>query len=157
MYADGTGVRRVVDDPFSREIRGIFTPVSPDGKWLVLAKYAGTNFDLYKLDMNGREQRLTRTPYAEISPAWSPDGKWIAFVAAPAGNYDIYKMRADGSDVQRLTDSPADEVSPAWLPIADLAWRYEVNAALGLLLVVLGGLMRPPANLFRGQVTGFNP
>ena len=66
------------------------------------------NREIYVMDSDGQQQRLTLTPgKGKFSwlPAWSPDRKKIAFASNRDGNTEIYLMDADGSRVQRLTNT----------------------------------------------------
>jgi TolB protein len=103
--------------------------VSPDGAKVAFSSARDGNYEIYVMDIDGRNQtRLTNSPEAEISPAWSPDGRRLVFVrligsaspqqtrSALSGNRDIFVMNADGSGVQQLTNGPEQEHSPTGSP-----------------------------------------
>jgi tricorn protease len=55
---------------------------SPDGKWLVYARYdADFNRDIWLMPLDGSRPpyNLSRHPYNDQEPVWSPDGRLIAF------------------------------------------------------------------------------
>jgi Tol biopolymer transport system component len=61
---DGKGVHMVG--------QGFQPSWSPDGRWLVYARFAGPNGDLYVVRPDGSgERRLTDTPASEADPVWS--------------------------------------------------------------------------------------
>ena len=74
------------------------------------------NSEIYVMDADGSERRLTHAAAADYDPAFSPDGQQIAFTSERDGNSEIYVMDADGSDVRRLTNHSAADTSPAWGP-----------------------------------------
>jgi TolB protein len=80
--------------------------------------FTGCNTEIYTMSADGSGQtRLTYTPDAESTPAWSPDGAKIAFTHTPAGgDPDIWVMNADGSAPVNLTagESPLQDADPAW-------------------------------------------
>ena len=69
------------------------------------------------------QQRLTRTPRDDFTPAWSPDGQKIAFASGgcsppqptPAPCFDTYVMNADGSGLRMLAHNTGYG-PPAWSP-----------------------------------------
>jgi len=106
---------------------------SPDGNWIVYAKYDKSAVELWALDLGSRQARaLTKDGAVNLEPRFSPDGKRIAFVSTSYhGRFHIFVARvaADSiSDVQRLTGedrSPLPryyysafnhEISPVWSP-----------------------------------------
>ena len=74
------------------------------------------NLDVWLLDEEGRNIRLTNHPAADLAPVWSPDGTRIAFESLRDGNSEIYVMDADGSNQVNLTRHEADDHAPSWSP-----------------------------------------
>src|SRR5215470_12527516 len=106
---------------------------SPDGRWIVYAKYDHSAVELWAIDLQTkRAHDLTQEGAVNVEPRFSPDGTRMAFVSTSFnGRFHIFTGRfSDGalSDVQRLTGenrsslpryyySPFDhEISPAWSP-----------------------------------------
>jgi TolB protein len=97
----------VNDDPFP----------SPDGKRLVYDSVVQGKYQLFVMDMDGKNQRqITHDPANHETPSWSPDGSKIAFVSDRNGHSVIYVMNADGSADERLTDEKAESIHPTWSP-----------------------------------------
>ena len=48
------------------------------------------NYDIYKLNINGSLNRLTKTQFNESSPCFSPDGSKIAYISDKSGINNIY-------------------------------------------------------------------
>ncbi len=106
---------------------------SPDGRWIVFAKYDQSAIELWVLDRESRTAHaLTKDAAVNVEPRFSPDGKRIAFVSTSYhGRFHIFAGRFEAgsmSGVQRMTGenrSPLPryyysafdhEISPAWSP-----------------------------------------
>jgi Tol biopolymer transport system component len=111
--------------------------VSPDGRWVVYAKYDGNSIELCLLDLaHGGSEPLTRDDAVNLEPRWSPDGTRIVYVStAMGGRFHIWLFHLqDGKPVERnhaiqqltvetRTDQPRyyygsvdHEISPTWSP-----------------------------------------
>lgn len=123
MNADGTGLRRLTNDPAEDDSPAI----SPDGSRMVFLtsrhdpspKFPFFKYEIYVMDIDGTNQRrLTTTEAGENHPAWSPDGKKIVFDADydEDGKFEIYTMNADGTDLTRLTTNQANDQFADWSP-----------------------------------------
>jgi hypothetical protein len=73
---------------------------------------------IFVLERDGTERRLTDIPDGAFEPTWSPDGTQIAFAArtTPDEDTDIFVMAADGSRIRRLVGTPGPDGSPDWSP-----------------------------------------
>ena len=104
---------------------------SPDGRWIVFARYDHDAVELWSLDMrDGQTRKMTSRGAVNVEPRFSPDGKRLAFVSTSyKGHFHIFIGRfKDGllSNVQQLTPenvsplpryyySQVDhEISPVW-------------------------------------------
>ena len=53
---------------------------SPDGTHLVFMGHAGSDYDIYTVELeSGETTKLTDAPGSDGWPVWSPDGNSIAF------------------------------------------------------------------------------
>ena len=73
---------------------------------------------IFVLESDGTERRLTDLSGGAFEPTWSPDGTQIAFAAStdPVEDTDIFVMDADGSRIQRLVGTARPDGSPDWSP-----------------------------------------
>lgn len=104
---------------------------SPDGRWVVFARYDHDAVELWVLNLgDGSTRELTLGGAVNLEPRFSPDGKRLAFVSTSyKGHFHIFAGRFENgelSDVQQLTPenvsslpryyySQVDhEISPVW-------------------------------------------
>jgi TolB protein len=97
--------------------------------------YSLDGSDLYKVNPDGRSQRLTTDRLGNREPAWSANGMRIAFVSERDGNPEIYAMYADGSDPIQLTDRPGSDLSPTWSPKGNQLVFVAEEAGVGVLYI----------------------
>ena len=64
------------------------------------------NYDIYvkQIGSAGPPMRLTTSPAAESSPAWSPDDRWIAFMRRQQGNVAVMLIPPLGGPERKLTE-----------------------------------------------------
>ena len=89
---------------------------SADGQRIVFAANRGGSRDLFSkpIDGNRVEERLMRTPPAEVPGTWGTDGG-ILFAESGADGRDIASLLPDRS-VRQVLATPADEGAPALSP-----------------------------------------
>ena len=104
---------------------------SPDGRWIIFARYDHDAIELWSLDMrDGRTQKMTSEGAVNVEPRFSPDGKRLAFVSTSyKGHFHIFIGSFDNGSltgVRQLTPenvsslpryyySQVDhEISPVW-------------------------------------------
>jgi hypothetical protein len=111
--------------------------VSPDGRWVVYAKYDGKAVELWLMELaSGQVKQITKGDAVNVEARWSPDGRRIAYVStAYNGRFHIFVMNVEngepahtGRAIERLTgetrtDQPRyyygafdHEISPTWSP-----------------------------------------
>ena len=106
---------------------------SPDGRWIVYARYDKSAIELWALDLTSKKtQALTMEGAVNVEPRFSPDGKRLVFVSTSYhGRFHIFVGRFDQGtllDVRQITAenrSPLPryyysafdhEISPVWSP-----------------------------------------
>jgi TolB protein len=95
---------------------GIAFP-SPDGRQIVFYSSRDDDYEIYIMDIDGRNQtRLTTSRGRDASPVFSPDGQWVAFESDRDGDYELFAMRPDGSDVRKLTSNQDGDWVPMFSP-----------------------------------------
>ena len=131
---------------------------SPDGRFVVFARYAKDAIELELLDLaTGAVRPVTANGAVNVEPRWSPDGGRIAFVStAYNGRWHIFALSVDGGrpgDATRLTEDNDSKLpryyystwdqylSPTWSPdgkeLLLVSNRGHIHGS--------GGLWRMPA------------
>jgi serine/threonine protein kinase len=107
IAVDGSRIEQIT--PVSREL-GAYAAISPDGKTLMLEKRLSGFVQLFRFDVETRQERqLTSSPIEKFDTFWSPDGRWLAFTALEGNQYQVRRIPAAGgreevliSDSERL-------------------------------------------------------
>ncbi len=109
MNADGSGQRRLTDDP----AQDCSPWLSPDGSRIAFSSNRDGNYELYVMGTDGANlTRLTRTDGNELNPVWTPDGERVVFASLPDifAPGDIWIMVASGDNPRQLTSSLSDQI-----------------------------------------------
>lgn len=103
-----------------------FPDLAPDNKRLVCQADDNDNWDIYVLDLDGRNRtRITTHPARDEAPNWSPDAKTIAFTSTRDDSIhlhtefthrEIYLYQFSDQSEIRLTHSSADNWAPVFAP-----------------------------------------
>ncbi|MCA1578683.1 MAG: DPP IV N-terminal domain-containing protein [Acidobacteria bacterium] len=114
MNADGSNVRRIVDDPEY----DVGPQWSPDGRKIVFMTGRNRNFDVYEMNADGTGQRNLTADHdkSDGAPVWSIDGHNIAFSRKIEGKDQIFVMDSAGENLKRVTHNSANNASPSWSP-----------------------------------------
>jgi len=81
--------------------------VSPDGKEILYYSNKNSNYEIYKMDINGKNLvNLTQNQGLDFNSSWSHDGKKIYFLSnRNKGVRELFVMEKDGSNVKKITDN----------------------------------------------------
>ena len=135
VRADGTGLRKLADRGGYRgviefldvpDFHGGSSDIpawSTDGTAVYYTAQVGTNVELFRVSLDGRSERLTRTPAGSLHyhPTPSPDGRYLAFGSLRGGVRQLYVMRLSDGSERRITDLAHGHAAmwPHWQPMAD--------------------------------------
>jgi Tol biopolymer transport system component len=125
MNADGSGQTRLTND--GGAVRNVDTdrvdqdPAwSPDGRTIAFESTRDGNFEIYRMNADGSDQRrLTFHLGLDALAEWSPDGQRIAFESnrAGKGTRDVWTMDANGGGLKRVTAGARAFSPPSWQPL----------------------------------------
>jgi hypothetical protein len=108
--------------------------------------------DIWLLQPDGGEGRLTTTPVFEWDPSWAPDGSQVAYTSDRGDAFapGLFRRRADGRGAEQLLDRPDPDgrrtlTMPTWTPDGRTIVYTQSTAQTGLdlWLVNAEGAPRP--------------
>ena len=133
---------------------------SPDGQWLAYESYVDDNLEIFIRSATDPAQppiRLTESPAADHSPAWSPKlpGRQIAFVSNRSGEDEVWIADLDRAGDERFTNvshnPQGSEAHPAWSPDGEgLVWA-TTDPSTGLTSIQVRDALTPN---FPARTTG---
>jgi Tol biopolymer transport system component/DNA-binding winged helix-turn-helix (wHTH) protein len=89
----------------------IHTPkFSRDGKRIVFSAPRDGRFNLFVVDREGRQRRLTEGPFNDMSPAWSRDDAALYFASDREDGWRVWKLDLATGAQTRVSNAPARAV-----------------------------------------------
>ena len=96
--------------------------ITSDGKRLAYSEYTG-RAQVWTVPLEetngqmraGKPEQLLKSPFAEVSAAFSPDGKWLAYCSNATGNYEVF-VQAFPDGTGRWQVSSNGGAFPVWSP-----------------------------------------
>jgi TolB protein len=160
VRADGSGLRKLADRGGYRGVVAFLdvpdfhggssdTPVwSADGHSIFHTAQVGPNVELFQTWLDGRSERLTRSPTGTLNyhPQPSADGRSLAFGSRRDGIRQLFIMNLNDHSLHPLTNLPRGRAAmwPSWQPAApakipvildtDIGGDIDDTWALALLL-----------------------
>jgi dipeptidyl aminopeptidase/acylaminoacyl peptidase len=115
IYQIRSAVRDTMKPVLADSFDNIQPALSPDRTRVVFSSNRGGSYDLYLMDVDGRNlRRLTTDPGNEWEPVWTPDGSRIVYTGIPQGaQAQLHVLRRDGNPPQALTAGPGSNQAPA--------------------------------------------
>jgi Tol biopolymer transport system component len=132
VRADGTGLRKLADrGGYPGVVAFLDVPDfhggssdvpawSADGKSVSYTAKVGESVELFRVGLDGRSERLTRTPDGSLHyhPQPAPDGRWLAYGSKRAGVRQLYVLRLAARSESLLTELSGGRAAmwPHWQP-----------------------------------------
>jgi len=112
VWVDRNGTRTgTVGDP---DDNGLLNPMlAPDGERVAVQRTGQGNQDIWVLDRNGLDTRITLDRAADGFPVWSPDGHRLVFRSNRRSSFDLYETPASAGG----TDQPLWESAQTKFPL----------------------------------------
>jgi len=143
MSATGSGNRQLTNDTEE----STFASVTPDSRYIVFLSDRAGFSNVWRMDLDGNNQKQLTTGEDE-SWAWnSPDSRWVVYHSGKQGRRTLWRVSIDGGQPEQLTDYPSvgPVVSPDGNWIASY-YRLETKAPWRLGIVPFNG--GPPVKSF---------
>jgi serine/threonine protein kinase len=100
MNADGSGFLQLTND---LQHQHWYASFAPDGKSIVFSSNQTGKYEIYEMNLNGRQNRLTTGLGMLYAPAISPDGQRIVFTNQYSGTQAIWIINRNGSNPTSCT------------------------------------------------------
>ena len=139
---DGATAEQLTNDPHPDS-----TPsVSPDGRSIVFVSSRGGGIQhVWRMDIDGGNQRRLTDRALEGTPSFTPDGRWVVYAAAGSG---IFKVPSEGGEPVPIYEGYAHtpSVSPDGSLIACFYRGHKLDAPDKIALLPIEG--GPPVKIF---------
>jgi TolB protein len=112
MNADGSSQRRMTTADSSDHT---YASLAPDGRSIVFTSNQSGGYEIYEMDINGNQNRLTWLGDA-YAPEVSPDGSQVVFTYFDGTNQTTWRMDRDGGNVRQLYRYNGNAWDPTWSP-----------------------------------------
>ncbi|MBF5044130.1 hypothetical protein FGE12_17155 [Aggregicoccus sp. 17bor-14] len=112
--------------------------VSPDGRRIVVSRWASNGFDLALLEPDGRLRDLTHDGLFNYSPRWVDDAH-VAFLREHEGRAQVHVLDVDAGTLTRVTDAPHLALDASPLPGGQLAFLNLSGGTFSVDRVALAG------------------
>lgn len=132
VRSDGTGLRKLADrGDYRGSVEFLDVPDfhhgssdvptwSTDGQSVFYTRPADGAIELFRVGLDGKEERLTRTSKGTLHyhPQPSPDGRWLAYGSKRDGVRQLFAMRLQDQAETRLTSLGPGHAAfwPHWQP-----------------------------------------
>jgi Tol biopolymer transport system component len=139
INADGSGRRQLTDNPRANHY---YPSPAPDGQSVIFSSNQFGQFDLFEVDLNGKQKQLTFGLGEAVAPEISPDGTLIVFTLIDREKRNaIWVMARDGSAPHQIYGPPAaDAWDPTWSPDGQkVLFAARVDGAVQLFIIDLDG------------------
>ena len=97
--------------------------VDDDGRIIYASRTGSGKLDLWVVDANGKDQKLTADAGNNRLPSVSSDGRYVTFVSDRLGTDHIWRIDIDGGNAKQLTNG-AGEWNPQCSPNSDWVFYH---------------------------------
>ena len=101
--------------------------LSMDGKRVAVTRWMGTSRDIWLIDLERGNSRVTTEPSGDLMPVWSPDGNSIVFASNRDGPSDLYRMASSGTGHAELLVKSSSVKHPSDWSLDGAVIVYESN------------------------------
>jgi len=139
INADGSGPTQLTNNPRANHY---YPSLAPDGQSVVFSSNQTGQFEIFEVDLSGRQTQLTFGLGEAVAPEISPDGTRLVFTLIdPDKRNAVWVMGRDGSSPHQVYGPPeADAWDPVWSPDGQkILFASRVNETVQLFYTNLDG------------------
>ena len=157
MNADGTARRQLTTDRHWDTAPS----VSPDGRNIVFMSNRAAKENIWRMDIDGRNQIQLTNKLIERDPVFSADSKWVYFTSWQTGKGTIWRIAVDGGEpTQVISDLSFDPaISPDGRLLAYSAsgktWVVPLDGGQSIKTIDGGSRWTPDGQALTGLMTGW--
>ena len=154
-----------ITDPEGRDIRQLTAgpqepvfrlSVTPDGRYVAFQRLADRRMRIWRMNLDGSDQRLLTDEDLDQMPVAAPDGL-VYFFRVSSGVTHPFKVSIDGGPAVQISDEQfrVIDVSPDGSQLLGVAWDAEARRSALALMPAAGGPVRilSPIAAFVGGFT----
>jgi TolB protein len=157
MGSDGSNPHRLTSN-HDASSRSDYPSVSSRDGTIAFRHMDGTSgqFTIWRMDMDGNNQKQLTWGKIDVEPSVSPDGRWIVFVGSQGGKSVLMKIPIGGGPASQLSDYtslfPAISPNGEWIACVYFPGQNQPSS-----LAVIPFAGGQPARLFPLPVSAVQP
>ena len=121
--------------------------VSPDGRYIVFVSRRNSSGNIWRMDIDGGNQKQLTRGNMDWNPQVTPDGRWVMYTTGQSGPRSIWKVSIEGGNPIQITNfhSPLIAVSPK---DGAIAYAFDDPVSLNRRVAIIPSQGGPPTKVF---------
>jgi Tol biopolymer transport system component len=115
--------------------------VASDGRYIVFASSRAGKLNIWRMDLDGKNQKQLTHGKTNSNPSVSPDGRWVVYASWDQGNGTLWKVPIEGGAPLQVSGPSANLpiFSPNSKQIASFYWDELANPTRGVMILSTNG------------------